>query len=733
MPLRRIRQTSKTLLLEEFCSSESVPDLYTILRNEDVEQKSEFNRSIEDNLEVRSYEEFVNKFMPSVWEWMEQSQDPSCPVKFCYSLEKPDGISQAHEMKLSNNEFYAMVMDLYSKKGTSGNSNLEFDYTRVSELLSPSKVMENAKQLRKDLQYNYNKMLELGESAKAEKNECIRKIKEIRKEIVSQYKDSFTGKIKLALADTESKLAALPDKQKKMDNALTEDYDHRLPCKAEFDENGDVKIIQIEDNQTVIEDDDAAVNENQLAVWINKDFDKFGGEQNDYIRSLVVSNYCGDSSAIVQLDRSELIRKRNQYTAIYKASQEQFIRAISSAVEKILDVKVFFEQASIPGRKLPAPVIVANCKANKLVEDEKVKARFEYYIKETSADVGEYRIWFAIVPAIGDIDFVDKPDIEVDLDDLDLDDEENDHTVKTQDGDTLVGTSSLKAVLKILQEGRITTFFNYRANEKTGFGRLSSSLLEQYRKKLESIEGNPYAAFCYPNFTVLPKKETVIEIGKTGIEGVETKEYMDIPGIYVDSSYVAAGLAVATQNPAYLEKKGYKVNPNNPCVRFDLEDEDNRFIMLTNMNREGKGDWATEIADNIGSDKFGFCFCGNTIFHKGERVNNSYVYVTRNMRRDEKGEFEPLFTRLTMDFVMQYLKTEHLSIGGNNRFKISVIQEFKKEKVEAWKREADSEIKANSILRNGEDILFDDADHVLKMKFNRTAGDIALDIVIAKD
>ena len=312
MPLRRIRQTSKTLLLEEFCSSESVLDLYTILRNEDVEQKSEFNRSIEDNLEVRSYEEFVNKFMPSVWEWMEQSQDPSCPVKFCYSLEKPDGISQAHEMKLSNNEFYAMVMDLYSKKGTSGNSNLEFDYTRVSELLSPSKVMENAKQLRKDLQYNYNKMLELGEGAKAEKNECIRKIKEIRKEIVSQYKDSFTGKIKLALADTESKLAALPDKQKEMDGVRTEEYDHRLPCKAGFDENGDVKIIQIEDNQTVIEDDGAAVNENQLAVWINKDFDKYGGEQNDYIRSLVVSNYCGDSSAIVQLDRSELIRKRNQ-------------------------------------------------------------------------------------------------------------------------------------------------------------------------------------------------------------------------------------------------------------------------------------------------------------------------------------------------------------------------------------------------------------------------------------
>lgn len=731
MPLRRINQTSRTLLLEEFCSSEAVPDLYTMLRNEDVEQKGEFNRQIEENLEVRSYEEFVAKFMPSVWEWMEKSQDPSCPVKFCYSLEKPDGISQAHEMKLSSNEFYAMVMDLYSKKGTSGDSNLEFDYTRVSELLSPSKVMENAKQLRKDLQYNYNKMLELGEGAKEEKNECVRRIKDIRKEIVSQYKDSFTGKIKLALADTESKLAALPDKREETAGAPAEE-DHRLPCKAEFDEKGDVRIVPIEDNHTVIEDGGSVGSDNQLAVWINKDFDKYGGEQNDYIRSLVVSNYCGDPAAIVQLDRSELIRKRNQYTAIYKASQEQFIRAISSAVEKILDVKVFFEQASIPGKPLRAPVIVANCKANKLVEDEKVKARFEYYIKEMRADLSTYRIWFAIVPAIGDIDFVDKPDMEIDLDDLDLEEEENDHTVRTQDGDTLVSSSSLKAVLKILQDGRITTFFNYRANERTGFGRLTNSLLEQYRKKLESIEGNPYAVFCYPNFTVLPKKETVIEIGRTGDDGAESKEYMDIPGIYVDSSYVAAGLAVASQNPLYLENKGYKVNTNNPCVRFDLEDKDNRFIMLTHMNREGKGDWATEVADNVGSDKFGFCFCGNTIFYKGERVKNSYVYVARNMKRDEKGEFEPLFTRLTMDFVMQYLNTENVNMGGSNKFKEEDIDKFIGDIVSAWGREAESEIKANSILRDGEKILFDKKEKVLKIEFNNTAGDITLDIVIAK-
>lgn len=728
MPLRRIKQTSKTLLVEEFCISDSVPDLYTLLKNEDVKQKSEFFSLIEKKLEVRSYEEFVERFMPSVWEWMEQSNDPSCPVRFCYSLEKPNGI--AHEMKLSSNEFYSMVMDLYSKKGTSGESNLEFDYSRVVELLSPRKVMENAKQLRKDLQYNYNKMLELGEGAKIERNECIKRITDIRKKIVSQYKDSFTGKIKLALADVESKLASFTDKQKNVNGVIIEENDFRLPCSAYFDENGDVKIIPIEDNQSVVENENILSRDNQLAVLIGKDFDRYDEEKNSYIRSLVVSNYCGDSTAIVQLDRNELIQKRNQYTAIYKASQEQFIRAISSAVEKILDVKVFFEQASIQGRKLPAPIIVANCKANKLVEDESVKEKFEYFIKETKKEIDDYRIWFAIIPAIGDIDFVDRPDIDIDFwGDLNLNDEKTDSTVKTQDGDVLVSTDALKTVLKILKDGKITTFFNYRANEKTGFGKLDNDLVEKYRKKLESIEGNPYAVFCYPNFTVLPKKETAIEIGKIGEDTYEKKEFIDIPGIYVDSSYVAAGLVVGSQNPDYLEKKGYKVNKTNPCVRFDLEEGDNRFIMLTNMNREGKGAWASEIEENIGADKFGFCFCGNTKFYHDEKVKNTYVYVARNMKKDKAGNYDPIYTRLTMDFVMQYLQTDNLSIGGESKFKASLIEKFMKEKVGEWKRDAEATsnaVYANRILGDNESIIFED--DVLKIKFKSTETEIELTI-----
>ena len=61
MPLNRIKQTSKLLLLEEFCNTDGALDLCTLLKNEEVKQKTEFFKLIEDKLEVKNYEEFVEK------------------------------------------------------------------------------------------------------------------------------------------------------------------------------------------------------------------------------------------------------------------------------------------------------------------------------------------------------------------------------------------------------------------------------------------------------------------------------------------------------------------------------------------------------------------------------------------------------------------------------------------------------------------------------------------------
>lgn len=731
-PLEFIKQTSKAILFEEFNSS--ADDLYTIIKNENVREKSEFFKIIEDKLEVRSFEEFSEKFMPSVWEWIEASDNPNKPVSFRYSMEKPDGIPNAHELRLDKNEFYSMVMKLYEQKGSSGECDLEFDYSMVAELLSPNKVLERAKQLRRDLEYNYSKMLSLGEGSKQEKNKCIKQINAIRQEIVAQYKDSVTGVIKLTLADSQRKLALLSDNSSQKDEITVINDTRKKPCLLGFTDDGslDIKLIDMQDNNTDLSvDNDKNA---KLIKLISDDYDNYSNQGGDFVKNIITSTYCNTQIGAIE-DREKLVEKCNIYTALYKDSQEQFIRAISSAIEKVLNVKAFFEQATISNKKkLPSSLIITNCSAEKLLYDEKVKSDFEFFLTESSRELDYGRIWFAIIPAIGDSDFIDNIDEEVSLDaPLMNDDFSNVENVKTTDGQILTSLSVLKVMLNILKTARITTFFNFRANEKTGFAKFNEDVLESYRNKLTSINGNHYAVFSYPNFTVLPKKETYIKIGKTEYDSVVKSEYIDIPGIYIDASYVAAGLVVASQNPDYLADKysSTKINPGYPCVRFDIERENNRFIMLTKMNREGKVAWPSDVEADISKDKFGFCFCGNTKYYNNQLVNNTYVFTARNMCREDDGQYEPIYKRLTMDFVEQYLRAKSPSANGNH-IRTSDVTAFLKEDAGEWSRSASEDYENNILRSNGdvtENIVLDNESRKLKITFQGTESEMDIEII----
>lgn len=731
-PLDIIKQTSKAILFEKFNSS--ADDLYTIIKNENVREKSEFFKIIEDKLEVRSFEEFSERFMPSVWEWIEASDDPNKPVSFRYSMEKPDGIPNAHELRLDKNEFYSMVLKLYEQKGCSGECDLEFDYSMVSKLLSPNEVMERAQQLRRDLEYNYSKMLSLGEGSKQEKNKCIKKINEIRQEIVSQYRDSVTGLIKLTLADSQKKLASLSDSSSQKDKITVISDEKKKPCLLGFADDGslDIKLIDMQDNNTDLSvDNDKNA---KLLQLVSDDYDHYSEQGGEFVKNIITSAYCNTQIGAIE-DREKLVEKCNIYTALYKDSQEQFIRAISSAIEKVLNVKAFFEQATISNKKkLPSSLIITNCSAEKLLDDEKVKSDFEFFLTESSRETDNGRIWFAIIPAIGDSDFIDNIDEDVSLDDPLMDiDFNNAENVKTTDGQVLISLSALKTMLNILQDARITTFFNFRANEKTGFAKFNEDILDSYRKKLTSINGNHYAVFSYPNFTVLPKKETYIEIGKTVHDSVVKSEYIDIPGIYIDSSYVAAGLVVASQDPDYLIDKysSTKICPGYPCVRFDFERDNNRFIMLTKMNREGKVAWSSNVENEISKDKFGFCFCGNTKYYKNQLVNNTYVFTARNMAKEEDGNYEPIYKRLTMDFVEQYLRVKSPSANGNH-IRTSDVDAFLKDDVGEWNRNATENYENNILRSNGdvtENIVIDKETGKLKITFQGTESEMNIEII----
>lgn len=771
MALERVNQTSRTLLIEEF--NPQYEDLSTLVTVEDVHHKSDFLKKLKDSLEVNTFEEFIERFAPKVYEYTVQNDDPDMPMSFQYSFEKKEG---ANEVEISKHAFYRMVMDIYEDRAESGLSNTKTDtFKRIAELLSPQSALSQAKKTRKQLEYVEKKLIELQDNPGVEQKQYKTKRKEIRKDIIKTYSKSAIGLIPLALADTQEKLDALALPDNKGGNSDKKTVP-ALPCKYHFDEEGNLVVEKLEeasesiaiDAQSgqkieVIEMSDMPEDSNlevevttvdgievvetknsnpmDIAERLKKDFDQHSNEQanSEFFGNLVVEVYTGYSlseakeGGLVRPDIEKLQKKKNLYTKIYKNAQEQFINAISDTVEKMLGVKIFFDHATRNGKPLMAPLIVSNCKASALLESD-VKTNFTYYIEEMGKETADNAIWFAIIPGVGDSDFVDVAvdhSVDDDDDDDDITEDELNATenVNSTDGKTLVTMDTCKALLEILKRGKITTFFNYKANDKTGFDNFTGSIMSQYKSKLESLNGNKYAVFTYPNFTLIPMKETCIEIGSTTKNGESTIERLNLPGVYVESSYVAAGLVVGSQDPYVLKDKGFKIEPNNACVRFDFEEGDNNKIMLTRMAREGDAVWDSQAEEILLEDMFGFSFCGNNMYYKDKPVKNSYVYTARTMEKDEKsGKYKSLYKTLTEKYIILYLSVTN----GGSSAKESIVKDFVKETVRTWTHDCASGEKkniANNILREGENVYFSDEDKKIHISFREDDELVDLDVV----
>lgn len=695
MALNDIKQTSKTILFEEFCkeSSENAvdgelcPDLFTLLNNN---KNSDFlTESVLKKLEVSTYQEFVEKFTPCIWESMTMVEGESTP-RFTYSVEKPLNDPRAKKVQLSTHEFYKMVMNLYSKKAVAGENNHTFDYSMVEELLSPEKVMDEAKKLRKALHYNYSEYLKLDESRQAEQNERAERIIQTREAITQKY-DNVSAVIKLALGDTKEKLLLLEKGSQGEENLDAPKLEvTSRPCLMEFSETGDITLVPVEmktEDTTALAVVDQATTD--IATVIGDDYDDATeGQGNTYIRSLVTTLFVPNdgNTGLVTLNREELVAKRDQYTYVYKNMQEQFVKAISSVVEKMLNVKVFFDNATVDG-KLKSPLVVSNCKASDLLEDDSTKENFRNFLQQSGDDRDGHKLWFAILPAIGDKEFLDATSTNINP--MARNPMGKKETPKKGNQ---ISIDVAKEMLKILEEYRIVTFFNYKASEKTGFHQFQKEMVVSYKQKLENLQNNPYAVFSYPNFTVLPKKETNIQIGETGEGENEKRQFLELPGIYVDASYVAAGLVVGTQDRDYLKNKGFDVNPANPCVRFDLEEDDYRYRIQTTMNREGHTTWANGIEEevNLGEGKlFGFCFCGNTKYSNGKKVEQTYIHSARNMTG------KSICTTLVKDFVRDYLALE-MDMTSKN------LNKFVNTEADQWRLDSTRNPVANSMLKEGE-------------------------------
>lgn len=746
-----VKQTSKTILFEEFnplseCESTGkLRNLKLMLDGNELEDMEDFSQQVDNLLGVSSFEEFVKNFSPDIYETLLRDEN-NRPCGFKYSIGKfDDNGARVKSVKLDTNEFYNMIMNLYEKRKTSGQANLDFPYSEITKLLSPSNKAKDFEDLRLRLNANTKELAKLDASKGFEIKQKQDSIKSVIKEIEGSCTGSIVGILQLAIADNDKLLSGVPILPSDDSNGDAQPL--LTPAQFKLDKNGFILAEKIETSEPVLALEEKSSANTSLSIvqektekittGINKSLsvmlNKNGFEKDGYEEGLVLSVFAGVNTR-GKVPREILIEQKKQYSDFYKMMQEQFANAVTTIVEKMLNVKVFFDNATING-ELHSKLIVANCKADRLINGMTYD-KFKKYLNSVKDFKEEKTIWYSIIPAIyvrdndtdvfadkivnmsGDFDSVEDFDSFYDEDTIVIEDEnEND----------LTSLTTTKTLINDLAGAGITTFFNFKANETTSFNRLSTEIIAKYTKQLSELKGKEEAIFCYPNFTILPSKETQVEVGDFYEDGTQklVKQYMYIKGVYVDSSYVAAGLIAGTQSPNYLTKKGFKVNKNYPCVRFNIEDNDNSFKLLTSMCKESSNGFTKEVKESINEGIPAFVFSSDTKYYNGNEVKHAFVLTARRMNGKR------LFIYSLRKFLEQMCES---NILNTDRCTSNDIKEFIKSFTKVWQNDNDrdeTKDNVNNIFYKDEAFSFVPSEGI-KVKINGEEDSFGLTIEVTE-
>ncbi|MFI3210706.1 MAG: hypothetical protein R3Y64_06615 [Peptostreptococcaceae bacterium] len=694
-PLNKIKQTSKTILFEVF-NPDITDNLATYLTNEYDDRNTQKFLEHLSKLEVTTFEEFLSKFAPTIYETVVISENG---FNMEYHIQKPLNM-ESREISLVNHGFFKMIQRLYKEKGSSGSNNMNFDYSEIREMLTPEYKQKQLRTNRKNLEYNFKKYESLANDPqkKMERNNAAKKMIEIRKSIINDYNESPINTIPLALNDVEEKLRLVDSSASTTDeNIVVENMSDKVSFNFAlgYDAEGNLSPIKTEVNLENEEStDNTAV---ALAKYIGNDFDSQANVaiKSDAMKDMVLSSYVANSSSLVVQSKQDLEFKKDNLQKVYKQSQESFINAISTIVQKLVGVQAFFEHAGVKG-VLKVPMIVTNCEISELLDQEEKLKKLIEDLNRTP----EQKIWFSILPGLTNSNeeyFVGSSnDEEVDMDNLDSFDMEE------EGSSTIPFKASLQTgnrLLNILEKLKVMSFFNLYANENSGFTNMTSSRINEYKDAV-STRKSEYSVFSYPNFTVLPQSQTSVNIGK---DNYSQDVYLSIPGVYLDSSYVACAMVVGYQDSKVLESKGFKVNKEFPGVRFDIEKGDNNKLFTTYLNRESQLNLGKDVQDVINEDLFGFCFSSNQIYNKNELINNSFVYLARTMKKCDK-TYSPIYRTLTRDLIYQYINTGDKIT--NKSVKLAI-----KNDISNWISERDrNPHDANNIFGKDENVEYDSID-----------------------
>ena len=718
-----INQKNRTLLLDVI--NPQMPDLLTMIGDVkgidslDDDKMKEINQF----LECHSYEEVERKFQPVVWSFFDAN---SQSVK--YTLEKPENIPDSMLTPININEFenfQKAVLSVMQSRKAQGLLNVEFGFEKMLEMISPKKVMDDIKQVRKEIQYNYKKFAEL-EEGDPQKLDLGDKLNLLFEDASKNY-NNIMAMLPLAIEDIKTRLLLGAGEQ-------INDGQDIVPGYLSLGDSGELKVLEAPKSDTtalVALDDN--VNTGLMEV-IKEDYQAVNDQHNDYVESLVVRTFCPlASTQQTAIDVETEVANYNSYLEFYRTSKDNFIKVVKPLLEKLLGIRMFFDQYKTKKKGMKPALLIANVSPEMIAKSSYMPRLITYLNTTNGKNNFHDTIWYAIYPNVSWSQNVTNK----------IQRERFKGNVKKVSTD-VYSMEALATLMDVFKEYRVETFFSFENREETTFNALAAEGIDKAIEKCKPLMGKPYSEFAIPvlpNFTVIPKNKSGVILDSRmkvseskGAELSDAKEdimRLWIEGVYINGAYVAAGFRAACQCPEFLKDHFTRVkaitDSELPGVRFDIEAGNNSLMAYTTMPKEITG-FTNSIKAQINQKNFGWIFASENASLNGENITNISVYKARNLLYDsEKSSYEPVYKTQVTTYIERILRY----VTGD--FKEDNIKNFFSNNPQSQKSKwlAKKEC-VNAIITEGDnlDYTIDDANGVceLTLSFNGSPRNLEVQI-----
>lgn len=208
------------------------------------------------------------------------------PSRCSYTLKKPENIPEnmLTEIPLNqSNDFLKMLFTLMESKKSQGVLNVDFGFENLLDMISPKKVMDDIRQVRKEIRYNYAKYAELedGDPAKLDVGD---KLNELFEEASNNY-NNVMAMLPLAIEDIKTRLLLGAGGQQGGGNQIALGM-------LTMGDKGELKVLEApKQESTALATLDDNVNTGLIAA-LQEDYQAINESPSDYVQSLVVRTFC---------------------------------------------------------------------------------------------------------------------------------------------------------------------------------------------------------------------------------------------------------------------------------------------------------------------------------------------------------------------------------------------------------------------------------------------------------